>query len=127
MGTLKAIQVSPMKVIEAPRCSSHRLQTTSKAPIRAILTPAIIAFVIIAFTSHYAMGAFDVVWSLWLEHLGASMTFIGLTWIAFSVPMLLSFVGGIVADRYSRYWLFVGGYTLSAFAWIFYGVTTNMT
>src|SRR5450759_4880261 len=98
-----------------------------RPPIRAILTPAIIAFVIIAFTSHYAMGAFDVVWSLWLKHLGASMTFIGLTWIVFSVPMLLSFVGGIVADRYSRYWLFVGGYTLSAFAWVFYGVTTNMT
>ncbi len=99
----------------------------ARPPIRTILTPAIIAFLIIAFTSHYAMGAFDVVWSLWLEHLGASMTFIGLTWIVFSVPMLLSFVGGIAADRYSRYWLFVGGYTISAFAWIFYGVTTNMT
>ena len=98
-----------------------------RPPIREILTPAIIAFVIIAFTSHYAMGAFDVVWSLWLQHLGASMTFIGLTWIAFSVPMLLSFVGGIAADRYSRYWLFIIGYAFSAVAWIFYGVTTNMT
>jgi DHA1 family multidrug resistance protein-like MFS transporter len=98
-----------------------------RPPMRAILTPAIIAFLIIAFTSHYAMGAFDVVWSLWLQHLGASTTFIGLTWIAFSVPMLLSFVGGVAADHYSRYWLFIIGYVFSAIAWIFYGVTTNMT
>jgi MFS family permease len=99
----------------------------ARPPMRTILTPAILAFLIIAFTSHFAMGAFDVVWSLWLNHLGASMTFIGLTWIAFSVPMLLSFVGGIAADRYSRYWLFVIGYAFSGVAWIFYGVTTNMT
>ncbi len=81
----------------------------------------------VAFTSHYAMGAFDVVWSLWLVHLGASMTFVGLTWVAFSVPMLLSFVGGIAADRYSRFWMMMIGYALSGIAWIFYGTTTNMT
>lgn len=98
-----------------------------RPPWRTVFTPTIWAFVIVAFTSHYAMGAFDVVWSLWLDHLGASMTFISLTWVAFSVPMLLSFVGGMVADRYSRYWLFVVGYALSGIAWIFYGVTTNFT
>jgi MFS family permease len=99
----------------------------ARPPLRSIMTPAVIAFVVIAFTSHYAMGAFDVVWSLWLVHLGASMTFIGLTWVAFSVPMLLSFVGGIAADRYSRFWMMMIGYTLSGIAWIFYGATTNLT
>ena len=82
---------------------------------------------IIAFTRHFVMGAFEVVWSLWLEHLGASLSYICLTLIVFSGPMLLSFVGGVVADRRSRYWLFFGGYTISAGAWIVYGVTTNMT
>jgi len=61
--------------------------------MRSILTPAIIAFLIIAFTSHFAMGAFDVVWSLWLRHLGASMAFIGLTWIAFSSGAFLPVKG----------------------------------
>ena len=122
-AALQARRAQRRRDIERPGGTGR----AERPPMRTILTPAIIAFLIIAFTSHYAMGAFDVVWSLWLEHLGASMTFIGLTWIVFSVPMLLSFVGGIVADRYSRYWLFIGGYTLSAFAWIFYGVTTNMT
>ena len=91
------------------------------------MTPAVLAFVLIAFTSHFAMGAFDVVWSLWLLHLGASMTFISLTWVAFSVPMLLSFVGGMAADRYSRFWMMMIGYSLSGVAWIMYGVTTNLT
>ncbi len=91
-----------------------------------ILSPAVVALLIIAFTNNYAMGAFEVIWSLWLQHLGASLTFIGLTWVAFSVPMLLSFLGGILADRYSRFWLFVVGYVLSEVAWIYYGVSHNL-
>jgi MFS family permease len=98
-----------------------------RPPYRAIFTPPIIAFVVIAFTSHYAMGAWDVVWSLYLDHLGASKTFISMTWVAFSVPMLLSAFGGMVADRVSRFWLFVVGYALSSFAWMFYGISTNLT
>jgi DHA1 family multidrug resistance protein-like MFS transporter len=93
---------------------------------RAIFTPPIPAFVLIAFTSHYAMGAWDVVWSLYLSHLGASKTYISMTWVAFSVPMLLSFVGGMFADRYSRFWLFIVGYALSSLAWMFYGISTNL-
>ncbi len=93
---------------------------------RAIFTPPIIAFIVIAFTTHYAMGAWDVVWSLYLDHLGASKTFISMTWVAFSVPMLLSVFGGMLADRYSRFWLFVIGYALSSFAWMFYGISTNL-
>ena len=99
----------------------------SRPPNRAIFTAPIIAFVVIAFTSHLAMGAWDVVWSLYLRSLGASMTFISFTWVAFSVPMLLSVFGGMVADRYSRFWLFVVGYALSSFAWMFYGISTNLT
>ncbi|NLG65605.1 MAG: MFS transporter [Actinobacteria bacterium] len=94
---------------------------------RGIFTLPILAFFLIAFTSHYAMGAWDVVWSLYLAHLGASKAFISFTWVAFSVPMLLSFVGGMIADRYSRFWLFMTGYALSSLAWMFYGMSTNFT
>ena len=66
-------------------------------------------------------------WSIWLKHLGASLDFISLTWVAFSVPMLLSFAGGMLADRWSRFWLMMVGFTGSAVAWIVYGVTTNLT
>jgi DHA1 family multidrug resistance protein-like MFS transporter len=97
----------------------------NRPPYRVIFTPPIIAFVVIAFTSHFAMGAWDVVWSLYLDHLGASKAFISFTWVAFSVPMLLSFLGGMAADRYSRFWLFMTGFAFSGVAWIVYGVSTN--
>jgi DHA1 family multidrug resistance protein-like MFS transporter len=98
-----------------------------RPPYRTVLTRPILAFVLVAFMSHFAMGGWEVVWSIWLDHLGASKAYIGLTWVAFSVPMLLSFAGGMLADRYSRFMLMFTGYTISAVAWILYGSTTNLT
>jgi len=103
------------------------LKKRERPPYRTVLTRPIVAFVVIAFLSHYAMGGWEVVWSIWLDHLGASKTYIGLTWVAFSVPMLLSFAGGMLADRYSRFALMFTGYTISALSWIVYGSTTNLT
>ncbi len=95
-------------------------------PRKILLSPAILAFLLVAFTSHIAMGGFEVIWSLYLREIGASMQFIAATWIAFSVPMLLAFAGGMLADRYNRFALMFIGYTISALAWILYGVTTNL-
>ena len=92
-----------------------------------MITKPILAFLIVAATGHFAMGVFEVLWSLWLRHLGASIRYIGFTWVAFSAPMLLSFVGGYLADRYNRWALMFSGFTVSAFAWIIYGTTDNLT
>lgn len=94
---------------------------------REILTPAVLAFVLIAFTNHFSMGAFEVVWSIRLSDLGASLGYISLTFIAFSVPMLLSFAGGVLADRWSKYAMMFAGGTVAAGAWIVYGITENLT
>jgi MFS family permease len=118
------VRRSQRRALRAARAAPGARAASS--PYSAIFSPAIVAFVIIAFTNNYAMGAFEVVWSLWLQRLGASLTFISYTWVAFSVPMLLSFVGGMVADRYSRYWLFIVGYSLSGVAWIYYGISHNL-
>ena len=72
------------------------------------------------------MGAWDVVWSLYLAHHGASKTYISMTWVAFAAPMLFSFAGGMLADRYSRFWLLAVGFGLSSLAWMFYGLSTNL-
>jgi MFS family permease len=114
------------KALMDRRRAARRGAGVERPSYRAILTPPILAFLLVGFTSHFAMGAFEVVWSIWLKHLGASMTYIGLTWIAFSVPMLLSFAGGILADHYSRFVLMFTGYAFSACAWIVYGTTTNL-
>jgi MFS family permease len=115
-------------VVKEPE-HTRRMRETKVAhpPYRALITRPVAAFLIVAVTSNFAMGIFEVLWSLWLRHLGASMKFISFTWVAFSLPMLLSFAGGYLADRYNRWLLMVSGYGLSAVAWIIYGTTTNFT
>ena len=108
-------------VKEPEHARRRRAVKVKHPPYRKLVTKPILAFLIVAATGHFAMGVFEVLWSLWLRHLGASVRFIGFTWIAFSVPMLLSFAGGYLADRYSRWALMFSGYTVAAFAWIFYG------
>jgi MFS family permease len=114
--------------IKEPEHARRRREVKVKRPpYRQLITRPILAFMVVAATGHFAMGVFEVLWSLWLRHLGASMRFIGLTWVAFSVPMLLAWVGGYLADRYSRWVLMFSGYALSAVAWIIYGATDNLT
>lgn len=112
---------------EPEHARQHRAVSVKRPPYRELVTRPVLAFVVVSATGHFAMGVFEVLWSLWLRHLGASVQFIGLTWIAFSVPMLLAWVGGYLADRYSRWALMFSGYTISAFAWVMYGVTRNLT
>jgi MFS family permease len=113
--------------IKEPEHARRRREVKAKRPpYRRLVTRPVAAFLVVAITGHFAMGVWEVLWSLWLRHLGASMRYIGLTWVAFSVPMLLSFLGGYLADRYNRWALMFSGYVVSALAWITYGATTNL-
>lgn len=112
---------------EPEHARRRRTVKVRRPPYRQLVTRPVLAFLVVSATGHFAMGVFEVLWSLWLRHLGASVRFVGFTWIAFSVPMLLAWVGGYMADRYSRWALMFSGYTVSAFAWISYGVTRNLT
>jgi MFS family permease len=127
-GALSAITTLVLLfAIKEPEYSRRRRAVRVKRPsYRRLVTVPVLAFIVVSSTGHFAMGVFEVLWSLWLRHIGASVRFIGLTWIAFSVPMLLSWVGGYLADRYNRWVLMFSGYTVSAFAWIMYGATTNL-
>jgi DHA1 family multidrug resistance protein-like MFS transporter len=104
----------------------RRLEKVPRPPLRQLLTPPIIAFIVVAFTGNLAFGTYEVVWSIYLRDLGASMSFVGYTWVAFSVPMLFSFLGGRLADRGNRFLLMFSGYAVSSLAWIYYGITDNM-
>lgn len=114
--------------IREPEHARLRRQTkVHHPPYRQLVTRPVAAFLVVAFTGNFAMGVWEVIWSLYLRHLGASMAFISFTWVAFSVPMLLSFVGGYLADRYNRWALMFSGYVVSGIAWILYGTVHNLT
>ncbi len=105
----------------------RRSEAIVRPPIRQLLTPAIVAFIVLAFTTEFAFGTYEVVWSIYLRGLGAPMSYIGFTWVAFSVPMLFAFLGGRLADRYNRFLLMFSGYAISSLAWVYYGMTSNLT
>ena len=115
-------------VVREPEHARLRRQTkVHHPPYRQLVTRPVAAFLVVAFTGNFAMGVWEVLWSLYLRHLGASMTFVSFTWVAFSVPMLLSFVGGYLADRYNRWALMFSGYVVSGIAWVLYGTVHNLT
>jgi MFS family permease len=104
-----------------------RAKEEGRPAYREVFTPAIIGFLVMGFGVNFGFGGFDVIWSLWLEHLGASMTMISIIWIAMCAPMLLSFAGGVLADRYSRFALMMAGNGFAAVVFLVYGVTRNLT
>jgi len=105
---------------------SHGAPHPRRPSYRTLLSPPVVAFLVVAATGNLAMGAWEVLWSIWLRHIGASMAFVGLTWTAFSVPMLLSFLGGRLADRHNRFVLMFSGLGFAALTWIAYGVLRDL-
>ena len=113
---------------EPPRTRALRLDApAARPPLRVLLTRPVAAIIVAVAAAEFAMGAWDVVWSIWLRHIGASMRVVGLTWIAFSVPMAFSFVGGRVADRHNRFALMFWGFAITGASWIVFSVTRDLT
>jgi len=124
------VSVALALMLREPARSRERLRAGSpeRAPRwRALATRPIVALIVLAATANFSTGGFEVLWSLWLKRLGASMTFISLTWIAFSVPMLFSFLGGRLADRTNRLVLVAVGYTAGGICFMVYGLAHNLT
>jgi MFS family permease len=89
-------------------------------PIR-LLNRGLIAAVILNVGGYYASGTYEVIWSLFLEDLGADLALIGLTFAMFGVPvLLLSPIAGRFVDRRGVRIFIVVGSLLPAIAGIAY-------
>lgn len=65
-----------------------------------LLNRGLIAALIINAGGYYASGTYEVIWSLFLEGLGADLTLIGITFAMFGLPvLLLSPLAGRIVDR----------------------------
>jgi DHA1 family multidrug resistance protein-like MFS transporter len=121
--SLVAAMALAVLVREPEHSARARLERTTRPPLRSLLTAPVVAILLVVATAEFTMGAWEVVWSIWLDSQGHSFAFIGLTWIAFSAPMLLSFAGGRLADRHSRYALMIGGFSVQGVMWVAFSVT----
>ena len=97
----------------------------SRAP-RRLLNRGLIAMLVINAGGYYAGGTYEVIWSLFLEHLGAGLGLIGLTFAMFGLPVLvLSPLAGRIVDRRGSYAFIVIGSIIPAVVGILYTSLTD--
>jgi MFS family permease len=88
-----------------------------------LLNRLLLAAIIINIGGNFAAGTYDVVWSLYLEHLGAGIELIGFTFAMFGLPILLfSPYFGRRADRGALVWFVILGGIAPAITGILYTV-----
>lgn len=91
------------------------------APPTRLLNRGLVAAILINAGGYYASGTYEVIWSLFLEGLGADLTLIGLTFAMFGLPILLfSPIAGRLVDRRGSYAFIVIGSVLPTVAGLAY-------
>ncbi len=79
---------------------TERPGRVAQAPISAVFNRTVIAALVLAFGLHLTFGTYEVVWSLYLIALGASVAWVSLTFVLFGIPeMILGPIAGRVVDR----------------------------
>jgi MFS family permease len=73
----------------------------AQAPLSALLNRTLIAAVIVGFGLQLTFGIYDVVWPLFLMDLGASIEWVGFTFMLIGIPsMILAPIIGRYVDRF---------------------------
>jgi MFS family permease len=94
----------------------------ASAPPR-LINRLLVAAIVINIGANFSSGTYDVIWSLYLESLGAGIELIGLTFAMFGLPILLfSPYLGRRADRGTLIWFVVVGGLAPAITGVLYTV-----
>ncbi|MGK2850235.1 MAG: MFS transporter [Candidatus Limnocylindrales bacterium] len=93
---------------------------TAAAPMR-LLNRGLVAALVLNMGGYFGSGTYEVIWSLFLERLGADLALIGLTFAMFGLPVLLfSPFAGRIVDRRGPFAFVVLGTVLPAITGIVY-------
>jgi DHA1 family multidrug resistance protein-like MFS transporter len=94
---LVGVPFSASEVAAVPATRSGALE---QAPISAVFNRTVVAALVLTFGLHLSFGTYEVIWSLYLVALGASITWVGATFVLFAVPeMLAAPIAGRSIDR----------------------------
>lgn len=100
--------------------ADRRSDADPGAPSR-LLNRGLIAALVINAGGNFAAGTYDVIWSLFLQGLGAGLGLIGLTFAMFGLPILvLSPMAGRLVDRRGSFAFIVLGSVLPAIVGFLY-------
>jgi predicted MFS family arabinose efflux permease len=93
-----------------------------------LLNRGLIAAIILNAGGYYGGGTYEVIWSLFLQGLGADLALIGLTFAMFGLPVLvLSPYAGRLVDRRGSFAFIVLGMVLPAVTGILYTLMRDPT
>jgi len=71
-----------------------------QASMSALFNRVLIAAILIGFGMQLSFGVYEVIWSIYLIDLGASIEWVGLTFVLFALPsMIISPIAGRLVDR----------------------------
>ncbi|HEX2470196.1 MAG TPA: MFS transporter [Candidatus Limnocylindrales bacterium] len=88
---------------------------------KRLLNRGLLAAVILNVGGYYGGGTYEVIWSLFLQGLGADLALIGLTFAMFGLPVLvLSPIAGRLVDKRGSFTFIVLGMVLPAITGILY-------
>ena len=100
--------------------ADHSPDADPDAPNR-LLNRGLMAALVINAGGNFAAGTYDVIWSLFLQGLGAGLGLIGLTFAMFGLPILvLSPMAGRIIDRRGSFTFIVVGSVLPAIVGFLY-------
>ncbi len=92
----------------------------------SLLNRSLVAAVVIHFGFSLAFGTYEVVWSLFLESLGASIAWVGLTFMIFGISMMVVAPwAGRLVDRYGPFRFAAVGGVLICLSGVAYAVSTE--
>ena len=63
---------------------------TSQAPISALFNRVVVATLVLSFGLHLSFGVYEVIWSLYLVALGATVAWVGLSFVVFAIPEMIA-------------------------------------
>jgi MFS family permease len=73
---------------------------SAQAPLSALFNRTVLATLVLTFGLHLSFGVYEVIWSLYLVALGATVAWIGLSFVIFAIPeMIAAPIAGRWVDR----------------------------
>jgi len=97
-----------------------------QAPVRAVFNRTVVAALVLAFGLHLTFGTYEVVWSIYLIALGASVAWVSLTFVIFGIPeMIVGPIAGRVVDRRGPVGMVIASGVVILFSGVAYATATN--
>jgi MFS family permease len=110
------------RVVGARRAiEASRLEPPTQAPLRDLWNRPFVAALLMNFGIYFAIGVYEVVWALYLQGLGGSVEWIGLTYVLFALPVVfLAPLGGRLVDRHGATpYIIVGGLAVATCGFLY--------